>query len=61
MDEDASRAKTSMIVKTQTLGGIRYMPFDPTVEKYRMIGSMVGDDSEMETCTNVMTRDPRQN
>ena len=50
-----------MIVKTQALGGIRYMPFDPTVEKYRMIASMVGDNSGMETCTKVITRDPERN
>ena len=43
------------------LSGIRYMPFDPTVEKYRMITSMVGDDSGMETCMKVITRDPGQN
>ena len=50
-----------MIVKTQTLGGIRYMPFDPTVEKYRLIASMVGDDSGMETYTKIMDRDPGWN
>ena len=61
MDEDAFGAKTCMIVKTQTLGEIRYMPFDPTVQKYRMIASMVGDDSGMETCTKVITRDPGRN
>ena len=61
MDEYASRAKTCMIVKTQTLGGIRYMPFDTMVEKYRMIASMVGDDSGMETCMKVITRDPGWN
>ena len=60
-DEDASGAKTCMIVKTQMLGGIRYMPFDPTMEKYRMIASMVGDDSRMETCMKVITRDPGRN
>ena len=50
-----------MMVKTQALGKIRYVPFDPTVEKYRMIVSMVGDDSGMETCTKVITGDPGRN
>ena len=47
-----------MIVKTQALGGIRYMPFDPTVEKHRKIASMVVDSSGTEMCMMNKTRTP---
>ena len=47
-----------MIVKTQALGGIRYIPFDPTVEKHRKIASMVVDNSGKEMCMMNKTRTP---
>ena len=45
-----------MIVKTQVLGEIRYMPFDPMVEKCRTIASMVVDSSGKEMCMMNKTR-----
>ena len=47
-----------MIVKTRALGGIRYVPFDPMVEKYREIASMVVDSSGTERCMTNKIRTP---
>ena len=38
--------------------GLRYVPFDPTVEKYTMIASMVVDSSGKEMCMMNKTRTP---